>query len=132
LIGQLPPYAVGTPVFRFRALAMHAGRAALGGDREIALACFAVARLAAGMLPPFMLSPGDAQARGTATKQWLSSLALSGAARAAAASVIDGVIAGNRRGAGTALRHLAEVAKARLDTSSLNELNEAVAELLAT
>ena len=132
MIGQLPPYAVATPVFRFRALAMHAGRAALGGDREIALTCFAVARLAAGMLPPFMLTPGDAQARAAATKQWLSSLTLQGGARAAASSVIDGVIAGNRKSAGAALRHLAEVAKAKLDASSLNELNEAVAELLAT
>jgi hypothetical protein len=132
MLVQLPPYAIATPVFRFRALAMHAGRAPLGGEREIALACYVVARLVAGTLPPFMLSPAESTARATSAKHWLASLALPGNARAAASSAIDGVGAGNRRAAGTALRHLTDIAASHLDQSSVNELNEVISELSAS
>src|SRR3954465_7167797 len=41
-----PPYAVPSTEFRFPALAALAGRAQLGGDREVALALYVAARLA--------------------------------------------------------------------------------------
>src|SRR5690349_12491010 len=41
-----PPYALSSPAFRFRALAVLAGRAPLGGQREVALATYLAARLA--------------------------------------------------------------------------------------
>src|SRR5690242_14493853 len=119
MLVQLPPYAIATPVFRFRALAMHAGRAALGGDREVALTCFAVARLAAGTRPPFMLAAGDVATRCTAAKQWLSSLTLPNNTRTAANAVIDAVAAGNRRATANAMKHLVEVAAAQLDQGSI-------------
>ena len=129
MIGQPPPFALGTPVFRFKALASHAGRASLGGDREIALACFAVARLAAGLLPPFLLAPGDLSARITATRQWLASLALPNPARTAASSVIDAVGAGNRRSAVAGLSSLIEASVRQLDQASVAELHELMGEL---
>ena len=129
MIGQPPPFALGTPVFRFRALASHAGRASLGGDREIGLACFAVARLAAGLLPPFMLAPGDLTSRITATRQWLASLTLSNPARAAAVAVIEAVAAGNRRSVVAGLSSLIEASVRQLDQASVAELHELMGEL---
>jgi hypothetical protein len=129
MIGQLPPFALVTPAFRFRALASHAGRAALGGDREVALACFAVARLGAGLLPPVMLAAGDAAARSASVKHWLASLTLPPAVRSAAASAIDAIALNKRRSSGEAVRSLAKVAAPQLDTQSLGEIEELAADL---
>ena len=126
---QLPPYALSAPTFRFRALAMHAGRAPLGGEREIALACFVLARLAAGMHKPFLLAAGDVSTRATAAKQWVASLVLPANTRTAANSVIDGVSGGNRRATASGIRHLAEMSASHLDQASMSELNELVTEL---
>jgi hypothetical protein len=116
---QAPPYA----------LASHAGRAALGGDREIALAAFAVGRLAAAMLPPFTLTPADAAARVANTKQWLSSMALPGPQRAACIAVADAVTAGVKRPVVHAISGLVEAAVRNLDQGSIAELHELMAEL---
>ena len=129
MIGQPPPFALGTPVFRFKALASHSGRASLGGDREIGLACFAVARLAAGLLPPYLLAPGDLTARIAATRQWLSSLTLSNSARSAAVAVIDAVASGNRRSVVPALSSLIEASVRQLDQASVAELHELMGEM---
>lgn len=126
---QAPPYALASPAFRFRALASHAGRAALGGDREIALAAFAVGRLAAAMLPPFTLTPADAAARVANTKQWLSSMALPGPQRAACIAVADAVTAGVKRPVVHAISGLVEAAVRNLDQGSIAELHELMAEL---
>ena len=129
MIGQPPPFALSTPVFRFKALASHAGRASLGGDREIALACFAAARLAASLLPPFMLAPGDSLARITSMRQWLSSLALPGPGRAAVVGVIEAVATGNRRSTVAALSTMIEASVRQLDQASIAELHELMGEL---
>ena len=129
MIGQLPPYALAAPVFRFKALASHAGRAALGGDREIALTCFAIARLAVGNLPPYMLAPSDLANRVANTKQWLASLNLSNAARSAATHAIDAIGTGDRRTAVAALSTLLEVAVTQLDQASIAEMHELMGEL---
>jgi hypothetical protein len=126
---QSPPYALATPVFRFKALASHAGRASLGGDREVALACFAVARLALGLLPPFMLAPGDAALRITNTRQWLSSLNVPASARAACAAVTDAVATNNKRMTVHAISGLIEACIRHLDQTSVAELHELMAEL---
>jgi hypothetical protein len=103
---QAPPYALETPVFRFKALVSHAGRAALGGDREIALACFAVARLGLGLLPPFMLAPGDAATR-----------------------IANTVTTNNKRTVVHAVSGLIEACVRHLDQSSVAELHELMTEL---
>jgi hypothetical protein len=129
MIGQPPPFALATSVFRFRALAQHAGRAALGGDREIALACFAVSRLAAGMLPPFTLAQADVAARAASTKQWIASLALPPAIRSLASAAVDAVAGENRNTTAHAIARLMEAASRQLDQSSIGEMRELIEEL---
>ena len=129
MIGQPPPFALAAPFFRFKALASHAGRAALGGDREVALSCFVAARLAVSLLPPYLLAPADSAARIASTRQWLASLALSSQARVAMVSVIDAVASSNRRGTVSALSSLIEACVRQLDQASVAELHELMGEL---
>ena len=131
MIGNRPPFAIVSPAFRFRALASHAGRASLGGDREVALACFATARLAAAMLAPYLLTPADSLTRAISTKQWLASLALPAPARAVLNAAIDAIASGNRRSASSAIGELATVCAGQLDLASSGELKELAAELLS-
>jgi hypothetical protein len=129
VIGQPPPFALASAPFRFKALASHAGRAALGGDREVALACFTAARLAAGLLPPYLLAPADTTARIAATRQWLASLALASPARVATVGVIDAVASGNKRSVVSALSSLIEACVRHLDQASVAELHELMGDL---
>ena len=129
MLGQPPPFALASSSFRFRALVSHAGRAALGGDREVALACFGAARLAAAMLPPYLLSPTDVSARSAAMKQWVASISLPNPARHAVTTVIDAVSAGNKAAAANAIEHLIKVAGTQLDAPAIAELHELAKEL---
>ena len=129
MIAHRPPFAITTSTFRFRALALFAGKAALGGDREVALACFATARLAVAMLPPFLLSPADAAVRAVSTRHWLASMAVPGTARVALNAVVDAVAAGNRQVVSGAIAELARVAAGQLDQASAAEIAELAREL---
>ncbi len=129
MIGQLPPFALATPTFRFRALASHAGRASLGGDREVALACFVSVRLIAGLLPPLAIGSVDSAARAAAARQWLASIAVPAPTRAAATAVFDAVGDNNFGTAGKALRMLIEAGKAQLDQASVSEMTQLVNEV---
>jgi hypothetical protein len=129
MLGQPPPFALANPTFRFRALVSHAGRAALGGDREVALACFGAARLAVAMLPPYLLSPTDVATRSGAMKQWVASIALPNSARHAVTAVIDAVSSGNKGAASSGIEHLIKVAGPQLDPPSIAELHELAKEL---
>ena len=126
---QQPPFALQTPHFRFKALAEQAGRAALGGDREVALVCFMVARLGAGMLPPITLTQADTGMRAASTKNWLASLTLPGPLRAAAIAAIDTVATGDRGASARAIASLANAAAPQLDPPSVEELMELSDEL---
>ena len=86
---SLPRYALSTPSFRFRALASLAGRAALGGPREVALATYLVARLAHDCLPTRVLPPAVRATRAAFARTWLSSLTLPPAVRAPLTRVTD-------------------------------------------
>jgi hypothetical protein len=129
VIGQLPPYALATPTFRLKALASHAGRASLGGDREIALACFLSARLVAGMLPPFSIPPAESSVRAAAAKQWLASLMIPASMRGAAVAAVDAVSEQDFRGAGKALELVIEAGRTHVDAASNTELTELLNEL---
>jgi hypothetical protein len=84
-----PPYALATPTFRFRALGSLAGRAAIGGPREVALATYLVARLVDDCQPSKML-PAPARAeRAAAARTWLAGVALPTAIRSALAKLVD-------------------------------------------
>ena len=81
---SLPPYALAAPEFPLRQLAALAGRAPIGGAREVALACFVAARLAAEQLVPEdqrMSALARAQ-RAAGAKGWLGTLALPAAVKA--------------------------------------------------
>ena len=117
------------PGFRFKALASHAGHAAIGGDREVALACFVAARLIAGMLPPLLISSADTAARATAARLWLSSLALPAPTRAAVTAGLDAAANGDPKAGRQAVKMLLEAGGSRLDLPSIAELKELASEL---
>ena len=107
----------------------HAGRASLGGDREIALACFAAARLAAGMLPPLSLASTDSAARAGAAKVWLASQSLPAPTRGAVIAVIDAVADGKFKGVAAGLKSLADAVRTHLDAGSIQEIEILAAEV---
>src|SRR5258707_12813826 len=129
VIGQQPRFALATPHFRFRALAALAGRGALGGDREVALACLVVARLACGMLAPFDIQAADAKSRSAATKQWLSVLSLPSSIRIPLAHVADSVSTGNPTSTSVALERMLVAVSRNIDEASAGEIRAIVAEL---
>ena len=76
------PYALVTPSFPFRHLAALAGRAPIGGAREVALGCFVAARLAVEHVASATELTDEArQARATAARSWLGTLTLPAAVR---------------------------------------------------
>ncbi len=89
VLSQLPPYSLTPPRFRFRALATLAGRAPLGGAREVALATYLVARLVDDASPGHALPEGTRSARATAARGWLAAMALPSAVRPALMRLVD-------------------------------------------
>lgn len=76
------PYALVTPSFPFRHLAALAGRAPIGGAREVALGCFVAARLVVERgSSATELSDEARQARAAAARSWLGTLTLPAAVR---------------------------------------------------
>src|SRR3954468_4683043 len=86
---NLPPYAVPPTEFRFPALAALAGRAQLGGDREVALALYVAARLAQDCYSPSALSDASRAERASSARTWLSTFALPVAVKPVIARVIE-------------------------------------------
>ena len=84
-----PPYALIAPEFRFRGLAALAGRAALGGARELVLGTLLGARLVEGVVGDHPLSASLRRARATAAKTWLSALALPASTRSTLAKLAE-------------------------------------------
>ena len=129
MIGRLPPYALHTLRFRFRALATQAGRSSLGGDREVVLACFVAARIGAGLFPEMRADPAKLQVRAVAARQWLSSISVPGQVRQAVGAVISASAGADAVAAARALTHLLLLAPAQLDEASVAEIQELVDEL---
>ena len=118
-----PPYSLDAPAFRFRALAALAGRAALGGEREVALATLLAARLVAAALPPDLLPAERRATRAQAARSWLGALALPAGQRTAIARVIDASDAEALAPIVPALERLREALTRHLDPASLAELS---------
>jgi hypothetical protein len=132
VIGQPPPFALATPVFRFRALVALSGRASLGGDRETLVACLQLARLCAGILPPYELSRELVLERTENTKQWLSSLAIPSGIRSTAFGIFGALTGFDRARCAIAFVDLVKAASAQLDGASGAELNALLVELSAS
>ena len=84
-----PPYGLSTPTFRFRALASLAGRAALGGPREVALGVYLAARLVQDALAEQPVSDTTRTPRAAGARTWLATLALPAHVRVALTRLID-------------------------------------------
>lgn len=118
-----PPYALAPNPVPFPALAAHAGKAALGGDREVAIACFVIARLAAGLLPPYAIPTEMRVKRASACRTWLASQALPTAIRAQLLAAAESTAAAERSAISAAVRALRGQAAKHLDSASRQELD---------
>ena len=116
-----PPYAVPTTSFRFAALATLAGKAPLGGRREVALAVYLAARLADDTLPERGVSAEARVERASHAKSWLSSMALAAPVRISIAKLIDATTDGPAAAA-AALSAVSAVAASYLDAGGRAEL----------
>jgi len=132
VLGQLPRFALTTPVFRFRALTTLSGRASLGGDRETLVACLQLGRLCAGILPPYELSREVILELTENTKQWLSSLAIPSGVRSTAFGIFGALSGLDRARCAIAFTDLVKAASAQLDEASRAELNTLLLELSAS
>ena len=126
----LPPYALPTLDFPFRHLAGLAGRAPIGGAREVALACFVAARLASDCAArsPDLTEPGRA-ARCVGAKAWLATLALPTAVRGPLLRCMEATVAGSPESVGRELAELALAGSSYLDPASRAELETLAASI---
>jgi hypothetical protein len=128
----LPPYALAAPVFPFPHLAALAGRAPIGGAREVALACFVAARLAADRtLDGDAIAPPGRAERSTGAKAWLGTLTIPAAVRAPLARCVDASASAAPPAVGREVVALASAAAPYLDPGSRAEL-DALASALDT
>jgi hypothetical protein len=123
-----PPYALAATPFRFPALAALAGRAPLGGQREVALATYLAARLVQDTLPERGVSPATRTERAANARTWLSTLAVPSAVKPALAKLVESS-AGTPDSAGQAVRMVTAVTENFLDSGSRFELEQLAASL---
>ena len=126
-----PPYALAPTSFRFPALAALAGRAPLGGQREVVLAAYVIARLAHDTLAERGLSTETRADRAAHARTWLATLALPATARAALQRSIDASAAEPRAVADT-IGGVIKAVDGFLDPASRLELAQLVSVLSAT
>jgi hypothetical protein len=126
----LPPYALTTPVFRFRSLAALAGRAPIGGAREVALACFVAARLATDCCDPALdLDDESRAARCAGAKAWLGTIAIPAPVRTPVARCADASARADALTMAPLVAGLAKAAESFLDPASRAELEALAADL---
>lgn len=126
-----PPYAVEPTTFRFAALAFLAGRSALGGQREVALATYLAARLADDARPERGVSHPARAERAAHAKTWLSTLVLPPQVRAALAHLVDASTREPAEAAG-AVREVVRTTESFLDGKARAELEQLAAALQST
>ena len=120
---SLPPYALSAPSFPFPHLASLAGRAPIGGAREVALACFVAARLAADCMGEPLEAGGLARsARAAGAKGWLGTLALPALIRGPLLRCLESTADSPPSTVGRALAELALAGATFLDPASIAEL----------
>ena len=129
MLGQLPRFALTTPVFRFRAVAALSARASLGGDRETVLTCLQLGRLCAGILPPYEMTREQLVERTENTRQWLASLTVPSGIRSTAFGIFGALSGLDRVRCAEAFTDLVKAASGQLDEASRAELNALIQEL---
>ena len=110
---------------------MLAGRAPIGGAREVALACFVAARLANDCCDPMLDLDEDARAaRFAGAKGWLGTIAIPSPVRTPVAKLAEASANGHPEAMVPLVRALAKAAESFLDSAARAEL-EALATSLA-
>jgi hypothetical protein len=125
------PYALEPTGFPLPALAAMAGRAPLGGPREIVLACFLVSRLVIDTAKGSVLTPEQRESRAQSAKHWLVSAAIPGQVKSALTRLAESTSSGDRSAAKTALDSVMTVTANHLDSAArleLGRLAQAIAE----
>ncbi|MFL5619922.1 MAG: hypothetical protein ACJ79A_16195 [Gemmatimonadaceae bacterium] len=126
----LPPYALPAPAFRFRNLATLAGRAPIGGAREVALACFVAARLVNDCCDPVLALDDDTRAaRYAGAKGWLGSIAIPAPVRTPVAKLAEASANGHPESMAPLVIALAKAADSFLDPAARSELVALAAQL---
>ena len=120
------PFAVPPIRFPFRALAARAGRAPLGGEREVAMAALMIARLASDALGSRPAEVTQREERAAAAKAWLASIAVPARARPSLGRALDST-ARDAAAIAAALDEVATVAAPWLDEASAAELRAVTA-----
>jgi hypothetical protein len=127
---MLPPYALSAPVFRFRHLAALAGRAPIGGAREVALACFVAARLVSDCSDPALdLDEVSRAARCAGAKGWLGTIAIPSPVRTPVAKLAEASATADPAVMAPLVASLAKAAESFLDAASRSELDVLMAKL---
>jgi hypothetical protein len=116
------PYALDPTPFPFPGLAAMAGRAGMGGPREVALACLVVARLAREACAGCGLTAEQRRARATAARQWLGSTSVPAPVRAALVKLADATGGDDPKTVGTTLDSVIAVTANQLDQAARLEL----------
>jgi hypothetical protein len=128
----LPPYALATPRFRFRALAALAGRSPLGGEREIALAALLAGRLVVGAMPPLPLPQSVRVTRASGARAWFAALALPTPLRQSLTRLVDATTAADADGLEGALRAVIDLAAPHLEAGAAAELRDVMRSMSQT
>jgi hypothetical protein len=127
----LPPYALSAPIFPFRHLAALAGRAPIGGAREVALACFVAARLISDCCDASLsLDEASRSARCAGAKAWLGTMAIPAPVRTPVSRCAEASAAAEPSMMAPLVTNLATAAASFLDAAARGEL-EALAIRLA-
>lgn len=124
------PYALAPTVFPFPALAALAGRASLGGPREVALACLVVGRLVVEAGDVDGLTSDQRRVRAQRTRQWLSAAAIPQPVRGSLVRLVETTAGGDRAATRAALDAVMTVTASHLDQAARLEL-ERLAQAIA-
>jgi hypothetical protein len=117
------PFALEPTPFPFPNLASLAGRAGMGGPREVALACLVVGRLVAETCAPgSILTADQRRTRAHSARQWLAAAALAAGMRAALGRLADATTDGDPDALKDALESVITVTASQLEQGSRLEL----------
>jgi hypothetical protein len=108
--------------FRFPALAALAGRAPIGGQREVALAVYVAARLADDAVPDRALPTSIRAERATGARNWLASATLPQTVRAPLMKLIVRSAGDDSGATGGAVRAVLAAATTHLSPAVRSEL----------
>ena len=117
------PYSLEPNAFPLPALAAVAGRAPLGGQREVAMACFVVSRLISGLSTPGASGSETGRERLQGVRHWLGSAALPTPLKQALTKAAECACEGDRNGTASALDSVMTVTANQLDPAARLELS---------